>query len=536
MIVKKAIALLLGLILVCASISGCTDKKEATSQTGEIVSEALEYPIKTDATLTYWVPFDVTTLNSGSDLGDTELYKELEKRTGVKIEFIHPVAGQETEQFNLRVASGDLPDMMTFNFLTSFPGGPDKAIDTDVITRLNDLIPIYAPNLSAVLEKDQELDKMIKTDSNNYYVFPFVRNDDYLTIYMGPMLRADWLEELGLSVPETIDEWYNVLKAFKNEKKAQAPLSIQTFLNTVRTTSAFVGAYGVKDDFYVEDGKVVFGPIEPGYKEYLATMNKWYKEGLLDNDFATTERSSLNAKLLSDQTGATVGWTGGTMGTFLDTMKEENPKADLVATPYPVLKKGSTPKFGHNTPRFTGATSVAISAKSKHKEIAAKWLDYGYSEEGHMLLNFGIEGISYEMADGYPKYTEFITNNPDGLAMSSIMPQYMTSTYGGPMLQDRRYMEQYSKYDQQKNALDVWAKTTEKDYLFPAVTRTADEDRTYSSIMNDINTYREEMILKFILGQEPISNFDKYVEVIKSMGIDEAIKINQEALKRYNAR
>lgn len=153
-----------------------------------------------------------------------------------------------------------------------------------------------------------------------------------------------------------------------------------------------------------------------------------------------------------------------------------------------------------------------------------------------MLLNFGIEGISYEMADGYPKYTEYITNNPDGLAMSSIMPQYMTSTYGGPMLQDRRYMEQYSKYDQQKNALDVWAKTTEKDYLFPAVTRTADEDRTYSSIMNDINTYREEMILKFILGQEPISNFDKYVEVIKSMGIDEAIKINQEALKRYNAR
>ena len=66
---------------------------------------------------------------------------------------------------------------------------------------------------------------MIKTDDGHYYVFPFVRGDEALCHTIGPMLREDWLEELGLEVPTTIDEWHTVLTAFKEKKGASAPFT-----------------------------------------------------------------------------------------------------------------------------------------------------------------------------------------------------------------------------------------------------------------------------------------------------------------------
>ena len=95
----------------------------------------------------------------------------------------------------------------------------------------------------------------------------------------------------------------------------------------------------------------------------------------------------------------------------------------------------------------------------KTKRAAAKFLDYGYSEEGHMLYNFGIEGVSYEMVDGYPKYTELITNNPDNLTMQHAMGRYMASAYGGPFIQDKRYYEQYLPYEEQKEAVSLLVAT-----------------------------------------------------------------------------
>ena len=65
---------------------------------------------------------------------------------------------------------------------------------------------------------------------------------------------------------------------------------------------------------------------------------------------------------------------------------------------------------------------------------------------------------------------------------------------------------------------------------------TAEEAETLNRIMTDINTYREEMTYKFITGQEPLDNFDAFVEQIRSQGIEEAIQIKQDALDRYLAR
>lgn len=112
----------------------------------------------------------------------------------------------------------------------AYPGGPEKAITDKVILPLNDLIDKSAPNLKKLLQQDKELDKMIKTDNGTYYAFPMIRPDNGL-VFRGPMIRKDWLDELNLQVPTTIDEWYTVLKAFKEKKGQQRRFQLSTAMN-----------------------------------------------------------------------------------------------------------------------------------------------------------------------------------------------------------------------------------------------------------------------------------------------------------------
>jgi putative aldouronate transport system substrate-binding protein len=84
--------------------------------------------------------------------------------------------------------------------------------------------------------------------------------------------------------------------------------------------------------------------------------------------------------------------------------------------------------------------------------------------------------------------------------------------------------------------VQIWQKNNDGAYILPPITMTADEGAEYSRIMSDIETYRKEMVLKFILGTEPLSNYDSFVNQIKSMNIDRAIELQQAALDRFNQR
>lgn len=526
-------ALLLTLSFALAFVNGCGAKNAGND--GKDYTK-MDYPIKTDSTLTIWTAVDPSVNYYGTNLAQTPLYQELMKKTGIKVEFKHPPLNQFQEQFNLMIASGDLTDIIYYNFI-NFSGGPEKAINENIIIDYTDLLNAGAiPNLKVLLDSDKELDKMVKTDNKQYYSFPFIRGDEFLMVFMGPLMRKDFLEELNLDIPETIEEWENVLTVIKNKKGIKNPLVIRDFFNTVQNTSIFAGAFGVMDNFYAENGKIIYGPIEQGYKQYLELMHNWFSKGLLDKDFATTDKNTADTKFLTNKSAATVGYAGSTIGTYLDTMKDKDNKFDIVALNYPTLNKGEKPKFGQYSPKVDMVHNASISAKCQNPTLAARFLDYGYGEEGHMLFNFGVEGVSYEMIDGYPTYTDLIKNNPEGLTMNQAMGGYMRSQYGGTFVQDRKYMEQYSSYQQQKDAIKVWANTDTKKYLLPPVTPSTEESNEFARIMNEVTTYKEEMVVGFIMGQISLDRFDEYVAQIKSMNIDKAIEIMQNSLSRYNNR
>ncbi|MBW4081224.1 extracellular solute-binding protein [Paenibacillus sp. S150] len=490
------------------------------------------YPLtlKADKPLTYWAEYGSTK----STIDEVPFFQEWQKRTGVPLKFISPPAGQSTDALNILLASGDLPDMIEYDWF-NFPGGPEKAIADGYILQLNDAIDKYAPNLKKFLTENPDIDKMLKTDNGSYYTFPFLRGDALLQVYQGPIVRQDWLDELGLAVPETMEDWHTMLTAFKEKKGAVAPLSY-VFQSEFLNNGAFVGAFGTSHSWFQEDGTVKFGPMQPGYKDFLGTFRQWYAEGLLDKNLANVDGKALDANMTTSATGATVHNSGSGIGKWIPLLAEKDPQAKLAAAPYPVLHKGDMPMLGQKDPVYTTGTNVAITSKTGNVELAARLLDWGYSEEGHMYFNFGQEGISYEMKDGAPTYTDLLMNNPDKLSPSQAMSLYIRANYGGPFVQDKRYITQYLTLPEQKSAIEIWAKTDVDNYKLPQITPTPEESSELAQIMNDVNTLVDEMTLKIIIGNESIDAFDSYMDKLKGLGIDRAVEIQQSALDRYNKR
>lgn len=521
-----------------ASSSQPATGTQATETNGGTADAAAAYPIQTDKTLSYWGEITGNLVGVVATHEEAPFFQEWQKKTGVKLEFTAPPAGQAKEALNVMLASGDLPDMIEYNFLNGFPGGPEKAIGDGYILKLNDLIDQHAPNLKKFLQDNPDIDKMVKTDSGSYYAFPFIRGDEYLRVFQGPIIRKDWLDELGLPVPETIDEWTATLRAFKEKKGAAAPFAVNSkprFFND-SGNGAFIGAFGVNRGFYREDGAIKFGPAESGFKEYLRLFQSWYKEGLIDKNIATADSKSVDSNFATGATGASVGNAGGGIGRWQPLVEQNSPNAVLVAAPYPVLNKGDTPKFGQKDNAYSTGGIVAVTTSAKDPALAVKMLDYGYGEEGRMFFNFGTEGVSYNLVDGYPTYTDLLMKNPDKLAPAQAMSMYIRGSYNGPFIQDKRYAEQFFALQTQRDAIDVWKKTDVDKYSLPPLTPTPEESSEYATIMNDIDTLVDEMTLKIILGSEPIDKFESYVDKMKSLNLDRAIEIQAAALERYNNR
>jgi putative aldouronate transport system substrate-binding protein len=492
--------------------------------------------------LTYWVPGNANTMSVLNNYSEISMYKELEKITATKVQFLHPagLSGPEISQnFNLMIASGNLPDVIETSW-KSVLKGPDAAIEDGIIIRLNELIDLYAPNFKKFLKENPAVDKQIRTDTGTIYAFPFIRGHEFLMTFHGPTFRSDWLKKLNLPVPTTIDEWEIVLRAFRdkdpngNGKKDEIPfyLNYRLVINPLYVN--LVGAWGIGGAFYHVNNKVKFGPIEPQFKDMLIKLNQWYKEGLIDRDFATMDQKIIDAKVTNHLLGSLFMNTGGGIGKYAGLMAND-PTFSLVGAPNPTMKKGEVPALSQVDFAFNGNNMAAITTKAKNPEQIVKWLDYAYGEQGHMLFNFGVEGLAHTMVNGYPKYTDLIMNNPNKLTINQAMSAHFRSAFGGPFVQDKRYFEQFAALPEQRDAVEQWSKA-KNELRIPPTTLTAKESELFSKIMADVNTYTEEMMVKFIIGAEPIDNFDKYVKTIKAFGIDTAIGFQERALERYYKR
>ncbi|MDL2234255.1 extracellular solute-binding protein, partial [Ruminococcaceae bacterium OttesenSCG-928-L11] len=493
-------------------------------------STPAEQPKGDPVPLTIYKPLHTNLQQYASGNKDLPFYEELAKNTNTELTFMTPPVGQEKEQFNLIIASGDFPDLFIDPW-TNYTGGAAKALQDNIIIPLNDLMESHGPNMKQAFADFPNAMKYVTTENGDIYGAPIIFASPLQLVTWGPNMRLDWLEELGMELPQTIEEYHAVLTAFKNEKGATCPMvfSLDHFKNSMIVASA----YGVStsEKFYQENGVVKYGPMEPGYRSYLETLSQWYSEGLIDPDFATLDNNTRNTKMLNGQSGLAYAPTKGGLAAWTSSLRETNPSATVGGAPFPALNKGETVAMGQTNDPATVRT--AISSTCKTPEAAMAFIDYGYSEEGHMLLNFGIEGVSYEMIDGKAIYTDLIMKSEEMPPLSRLN-HYATSPEGNAGLQmvyDIGFLEQMNAYEPQINiALERWSGSNTYANNIPGSVKPLSEDSSkYATIMNEVITYVDEMFLKFVMGQESLDKYDSFVETIKAKDIETAVAIMQRA-------
>ncbi|MBE7031214.1 MAG: extracellular solute-binding protein [Ruminococcaceae bacterium] len=530
-----AIALVGMMVLLC----GCGNKVVTGGAEYDFeVTMAPGYPVDSADVLEWWVPINKSVTAKYGNLSETPYAKMVEEATSIKVNYIHPPQGQEATQFNIILSSGDMPDIISYAWHTYANGGWAGALNDQLIIPINKILEKGgAPAYAALLESDPETSLKVRTDDGLIPGFAGIGAKNQVSYY-GAMIRQDLLDKVGMEIPETNEELDKVLYAFK-DLGIEIPLEVLLGKGMV-ATNAIVGGFGVGASYFVDDnGKVKYGPAEPEFKEFLALMNKWFKDGIYDKEFASLDGSNrMTNEVLAGHVGVAFGANGGSWGKWLPALEQTRPDIKFVPMPFPTEVKGTKPEFGHfesGNPAMT-----AITTSCKNIELAAKLLDYGYTEKGHLQNNYGVQDRDWVYDEnGVIRFTDTMTK-PElngNQSISDIMGQH-TATYSNyaPRVQDEGIINVLFSRDDQKENLTIWNQTNMASHAFPAVQYTAEETQDLASIKTAVETYMHEMLYKFIGGAESLDSWDTYVANYKTIGLDRALEIMQAAYDRYIAR
>jgi putative aldouronate transport system substrate-binding protein len=167
------------------------------------------------------------------------------------------------------------------------------------------------------------------------------------------------------------------------------------------------------------------------------------------------------------------------------------------------------------------------------------YLDWAFSEEGDIAMNWGKEGDTFEMKDGWPTVADKVVNDEDGLGFATSIQKYTRKN--GPLCMDyynRLILGKFTKTEEGLKALEIWRSSRNGTIpaSLPPITHTLEESDRVAALSSEINTYVAESRTQFVMGSKPLSEFDDYIKTLESMGLDELVKLKQAALDRYNAR
>ncbi|MEK8132372.1 extracellular solute-binding protein [Paenibacillus filicis] len=528
---KKVVASAMAAAMTLTVLSGCASNKEngdAAKGSGSSKESSINkegYPIvKSPLSLSIMAP----------DMGlqnwkDMAVMQELEKLTGIKIEYRNAPRDSFDTKKNLVFASGDYPDIF---FAAKLTQAEELNYGTQgILLPLEKLIDEYAPNIKKVLTDNPDIRKSITAPDGHIYSLP--RIEPYQPWYRNPMwYNGKMLKELNVSkLPETTDELYDLLKRArdtdlnKNGKKDEIPLSSSAGIKLRDIRTWLLGAFGAyEEELYVDDkAKVHYTPAEDAYKGYVTYLNKLWAENLLDHESFSQTDDQKKAKIKNDQVLLFSDWHA-----YMAHGGQPNTEDVMFS---PVRSSAvSAPAIARNKGFSTG--TFAISKSNRNPEASIRWVDYMYSPEGQMMLNKGPEGILWKYTDSAKSKIEYlpVPNGEDRETYrSKITPNFGIAS---PMVvPDEPVKDEFAKWvenESKTKLLDRGARVP-----FPALFLTEAESGEVAALRSDLTTYVAQMEAKFITGQESLDGWDKYVQTLKKMGSDRFQEIYQKAYDRW---
>lgn len=413
---KRVISALLASLMVVSTFSGCgNDVKE--TQTTAVTSETTKESTTEAATSETEVgeedgplfkePVELSILY-GRDAEVTEdlILAEILKRTNVDAELIGAVGAAYEEKLNSILASGELPDIVYMN-----EAAMNNWIKEGALLPLNDLIEEYGQNIKAALdESDYQTIKYV--EDGQIYGLPYLLK---IPAQYAWGIRRDWLEQLNLEIPTNLDELEKVLTAFKDNAKE---LGVENLIPMVGNQAGMGSFYGLYEAFgFSSSGESAAWTLDangnyisrfehPNYEAFLETASRWYQNGLIDPEYLSRKNADIHTLFNSGLVGC--GFVFSTrLPTYTAAIQEIDPDGYVEYMEPVVGYDGTQRAIG----RVAAGARACITIAAKDKVVECiKYLDWFYSEEGDRVLNYGIEGMTYEMVDGKPvminEYTE----------------------------------------------------------------------------------------------------------------------------------
>lgn len=506
---------------------------DGSSEGGEAVSG--DVPTFTIATVRWTDAWPTDYLKSG-------VMKELEEKHGINIEWQVYYSGDWSEQKSLLLASGDLPDAF---FGSCGITDSDIAQNKAYFVELTDLIDQNMPNLKSVFEKEPEL--LARAKDRNGEIYSLVKKLPLRPEVCGDVMyiNKDWLDNLNLEVPKTLDELTAVLEAFatqdadgdgdpSNEIPITANKNDYLMSGALRTLLAPFGTIVSRDNNYMgldKDGKPVFMPVQDNYIEAVKWMHDMYQKGVLDPEFFTQEESMATAKRQAEggsQVGLFTGWTA-------------DAQAGVNAGQFVALEAVEGYDGGHyveNSQNYLDISDkeLLITTSCENPEKLLQWADDFYDDLVSLQTFYG--SIPDQVADnGDGTYEVLVPSDGSSLdtsawswSMRDFGPKYMNPEFYDKVSLPADQGDGIKLAEDEVNGKYV---SSDKSVPFPVVKYTDEELSRLVSLGTDIYKYVEAQFAHWVVDGGIDAEWDAYLQQLDAMGLQELIEIQNTAYTAY---
>lgn len=570
MAMKKVLGLLLTAVMTTGLLTGCGDTKENEStvvkeSSSEVVSSQQESSQTAnedegDQEASGRISEETITLkiagpNSYSEnvWNDTIQFAEYEKRLGLKFDATSYTTEQWASKFSLMLASDELPDMVVLAGMTAQDVA--KYGNEGYFLDLSQYLDIM-PNFSAILEEYPEYAAALKNEDGAIYALCTINIGDPVGLIEPIYLNKKWLDNLGLEVPKSLDDLYEVLVAFK-EKDANGngdPSDEIPFGYANKNTYAELsilwahGIYSIRGAYHLmpdENGEVSLGDISENYKDFLKFMNKMYTEGLMNKDAYVITTDELDSLFNNDQVGMMRTYM------FLPGTAEERVNNWVIVPGF--TSEYSSENVTAIDNRVRSVYNLAVSANTEYPEEIAKFIDYLYTDEGYISARYGYEGITFDYKDvagiqvcdstvyeaAYADSTAFDNARR---AISVFGP--LATDLGGsfavlPNVSDEDLFSDEVVELAGQNVLreTMLRSNVEVKEAYPRVIYTEEELKERLVLYTDINNYLLTAKAEFIVGEKDIdATWDAHIAKLNEMGLERLLEIEQAAYDRFIAK